>query len=105
MAAREFVLQGLTTRTHGDVVRELFDIADIERSIISVAFLMESGVDQIAPKMAPHAASSTVFAGIRNDITSYQGMKRLLEAGVRLHVNRPAILTLFGADRLSKLTP
>lgn len=85
MAAREFVLQGLTTRTHGEVVRELFDVADIERSIISVAFLMESGVDQIVPKMEPHGGTATVFAGIRNDITSYQGMKRLLDAGVKLH--------------------
>lgn len=85
MAAHEFILQGLTARTHGDVVRELFDVADIQRSIISVAFLMESGVDQIAPKMAPHVGTATVFAGIRNDITSYQGMKRLLDAGVALH--------------------
>lgn len=85
MAAREFVLQGLTTRTHGEVVRELFDVADIERSIISVAFLMESGVDQILPNMEPQIGTATVFAGIRNDITSYQGMKRLLDAGVKLH--------------------
>lgn len=85
MPAREFILQGLTKRTHGDVVRELFDVADVQRSIISVAFLMESGVDQIATKMAPHAASTMVFGGIRNDITSYQGMKRLFEAGVSLH--------------------
>lgn len=85
MAAREFILQGLTNRTHGDVVRELFDVADVQRSIISVAFLMESGVDQIAPKMMPHVGRTLVFAGIRNDITSYQGMKRLFEAGVSLH--------------------
>ena len=85
MAAREFILQGLTNRTHGEVVREMFDVADIQRSIISVAFLMESGVDQIELKMAPHVGSAMVFAGIRNDITSYQGMKRLLDAGVALY--------------------
>lgn len=85
LAAREFILQGLTKRTHGDVVRELFEVSDIERAIISVAFLMEGGVDQIAPKMAPHVGTATVFAGIRNDITSYQGMKRFMDAGVALH--------------------
>lgn len=85
MAAREFILQGLTTRTHGDVVHELFAIDDIKRSIISVAFLMESGVEHIEPALAPHADNVTVFAGIRNDITSFQGMKRLLDAGVSLH--------------------
>lgn len=85
MAAREFILQGLTTRTHGEVVKELFDIADIKRSILSIAFLTESGVDQIAAKMAPHVAATSVFGGIRNDITSYQGMKALFSAGVSLH--------------------
>lgn len=85
MAAKEFILQGLTTRTHGDVVRSLYDIDDIKRSIISVAFLLESGVDHIEAALMPHAATATVFAGIRNDITSFQGMKRLLNAGVRLH--------------------
>ncbi|WP_298812438.1 phospholipase D-like domain-containing protein [uncultured Sphingomonas sp.] len=85
LVTREFILQGLTARTHGDVVRELFDVADVQRSIISVAFLMESGINQIAPKFAAHAGNTSVFAGIRNDITSYQGMKRLLDAGVALH--------------------
>lgn len=85
MGAKEFILQGLTTRTHGDVVHELFAIDDIKRSIISVAFLMESGVEHIEPALAPHAGNVTVFAGIRNDITSFQGMKRLLDAGVSLH--------------------
>ena len=85
MAATEFILQGLSARTHGAVVGELFDIPDVQRSILSVAFLTESGVDQIAAKMAPHVAITSVFGGIRNDITSYQGMKRLFSAGVSLH--------------------
>jgi HKD family nuclease len=85
LVTREFILQGITARTHGEAIRELFDVADVQRAIISVAFLTESGVDQIAPKIAQHAATTTVFAGIRNDITSFQGMKRLFEAGVALH--------------------
>lgn len=85
MGAKEFILQGLSPRTHGMVVGELYDVPDIQRSIVSVAFLTESGVDHIAPKIMPHVATTTVFGGIRNDITSYQGMKRLFEAGVALH--------------------
>ena len=85
MKAKEFILQGMTVRTHGKIVHELYEICDIQRSIISVAFLTESGVDHIAPKLLPHVATTTVFGGVRNDITSYQGMKRLFEAGVSLH--------------------
>jgi HKD family nuclease len=85
VGAREFVLQGLTARTHGAVVQELFDVEGIKRSILSVAFLTESGVDHIAAKFLPHVATATVFGGVRNDITSYQGMKKLLESGVSLH--------------------
>lgn len=85
MGAKEFILQGLTSRTHGTVVHELFDVADIQRSIISVAFLTETGVAHISSKLTPHVGTATVFGGIRNDITSYQGMRRLFEAGVSLH--------------------
>lgn len=85
MGVKEFILQGLSPKTHGAVVGELYDIPDIQRSIISVAFLTESGVDHIAHRFMPHVATATVFGGIRNDITSYQGMRRLFESGVALH--------------------
>ena len=78
MAEKEFILQGFTTRTHADAVRELFDIENIERVILSVAFVSESGVQQLAARIAPYAECTTVFAGIRNDITSHQGIAALL---------------------------
>jgi HKD family nuclease len=78
MAKKEFVLQGFTKRTHGDVIRELFDIQNIERVLISVAFVSESGVERIEAQLKAHATKVSVFAGVRNDITSYQGLKRLV---------------------------
>jgi hypothetical protein len=77
MAKKEFILQGFTARTHADAVRELFDVADIERVVLSVAFVSESGVRQIENELRAHAARVIVFAGIRNDITSHQGLARL----------------------------
>jgi hypothetical protein len=77
MATKEFILQGFTARTHADAVRELFDVADIERVILSVAFVTESGVQQIENELRAHAAGVIVFAGIRNDITTHQGLARL----------------------------
>lgn len=58
---------------------------DVERAIISVAFASKDGVDLIEPVLAPHADKIVVFAGIRNEITSAQALKRLLEIGVSLY--------------------
>ncbi len=84
MAIKKFIFQGITTQTHGDAVRLLFDVPNIERVILSVAFVSESGVEQIESGLRAHAASVIVFAGIRNDITSHQGLARLLHIGGKL---------------------
>lgn len=80
----ELILQGLTKRTHGEVLGEMF-AGGIERAIISVAFVSQNGVDHIEPLLAAHANEITVYAGIRNEITSAQAFKRLLEIGVSLY--------------------
>lgn len=85
MAKKEFILQGFTTRTHLAAVRELFDVSNVQRVILSVAFVSESGVDQLKAQVTGCAAHVTVFAGIRNDITSRQGLERLLAFGVKLY--------------------
>lgn len=78
MATKEFILQGFTSRTHGAAVRELFDIADIQRVIVSVAFISESGVELIDAQLKTNSKKLTVFAGIRNEISSFQGLSKLL---------------------------
>lgn len=85
MAKKEFILQGFTARTHADAVRGLFNIPDIKRVILSVAFVSESGVQQIEKELKAHAAHVTVFAGIRNDITSHQGLSLLYGIGGKLY--------------------
>jgi HKD family nuclease len=80
----ELILQGLTERTHAEVLGEMFD-GEVERAIVSVAFVSEDGVDLVEPAMAPHRDKITVFAGIRNDITSAQALKRLLKIGISLY--------------------
>ncbi|GLS99256.1 hypothetical protein GCM10007897_06350 [Sphingobium jiangsuense] len=108
MADKEFILQGFTTRTHADAVRELFDIDSIERVILSVAFVSESGVQQLEAKIAPHIANTTVFAGIRNDITSHQGLAALLalandlfvvDTGSRQVLFHPKLYFVRGSER------
>lgn len=81
----ELILQGLTKRTHADVLGEMF-AGDVERAIISAAFVSSDGVDHIEPLLAAHADQITIYVGIRNEITSVQALKRLLEIGVSLYV-------------------
>jgi hypothetical protein len=85
MAKKNFILQGITSRTHAQAVRELFDVPDIKKVTLSIAFVTESGVQQIEAALRKNAARVTVYAGIRNDITSHQGLALLRAIGVKLY--------------------
>lgn len=85
MAKKNFILQGVTPKTHAQAVRELFDVANIKKAILSIAFVSESGVQQIEAALRLYADRVTVFAGIRNDITSHQGLALLHDIGVKLY--------------------
>lgn len=77
MATKEFILQGFTNRSHKDVIRSLFGVAGINRVLISAAYVTEHGVRHIEDLLQANSAHVLVFAGIRNDATSYQGMLKL----------------------------
>lgn len=108
MAEKEFILQGFTARTHANAVREIFDVDNIQNVILSVAFVSDSGVQELAQRLAPYSAVSTIFAGIRNDITSIQGLTSLLslagnlfvvDTGSRNVLFHPKLYFVKGADR------
>src|ERR1700678_2447277 len=86
MGKSKFILQGLTPRTHIEAVKRLFEVESLERVIVSVAFANERGVELVADKIEPVGDKVTAFVGIRNAITSRQGLIRLLELGVNLFV-------------------
>jgi HKD family nuclease len=85
MPKADLILQGFTSGTHAEVAKDLFDLPDIERIVIGVAFVSENGVEQIEELLRPYANVATVYAGIRNEITSHQGLLRLYGLGVRLY--------------------
>ena len=86
MASKSFIFQGLTAKTHKDAVNNLFDVQNIERVIVSVAFANLAGVKLLEAQLKRHCAKTTAFIGIRNDITSVQAAKHLLDQGVALYV-------------------
>lgn len=86
MAMKEFILQGFTAKTHREAITQLFELPRIERVIVSVAFVNRSGVDLLEAQLKKYKAKTKAFIGIRNDITSTQGAKHLLDLGVSLFV-------------------
>lgn len=86
MAHKKFIFQGLTKDTHQAALEHLFACPQIERVIISVAFVNSSGVELVATQLETAASCVEVYAGIRNEITTRQGLDRLLELGCSLYV-------------------
>ena len=85
MAKLDFLLQAVTDRFHADELRKLLSQQDWKRVLGSVAFVLKDGVESVAPQLKVLAKVSTFFVGIRNDITSMQAIKRLLELDVQVY--------------------
>ena len=85
MATPKFLLQGFTSGNHLDALRHLFDLSNLEKVIVSVAFLNEAGVDLLSSELSNNGSKTLVFAGVRNDITSLQGLNSLMEHGAKVH--------------------
>jgi HKD family nuclease len=108
MAKKALILQGFTTSTHIDAMRRLFELPEIQKVLMSVAFITEDGVEKIEPQLMAHASLVTVFAGIRNDTTSYQALVRLhgvvsnlytVDTGTRTVIFHPKLYLVRGRDR------
>ena len=85
MPGKKFLLQGLTPNTHLDAVKALLAPPDLELAVFSVAFVTKSGVDLIAKELARAGDRVDAFVGIRNDITSKEGLLALMDAGANVH--------------------
>ncbi len=85
MAKHDFILQGLMARTHTTALERVLALPSLESALVGVAYLNEGGVKLISDKLKPVAKKVTVFAGIRNDSTSLQGLQHLLNLGVTLY--------------------
>ena len=85
MATLNFLLQGFTSSSHLDAINSLFELTDIEQAILSVAFLNRAGVHLLDDPLSAFGSKIDAFVGIRNDITSHQGLRALFNHGVRVH--------------------
>lgn len=85
MASLRFILQGLTPNTHLDAIRRLFELPSLEKLIVSVAFANKAGVSLLAQGLAKAGSKLDCYVGIRNDITSRQGLQALMKSSANVH--------------------
>ncbi len=78
---RKILFQGVTPETHLAAVRHVLAIPNPQTVIFSTAFMNRGGLLQIRESLEPVAAVTTIIAGIRNGITSAQGLLAALEFG------------------------
>lgn len=80
------LLQGVTEDNHLDAVTHLLGIPHPERIVMSVAFMNEGGLSILDAVLAPVAEKTTILAGIRNGVTTAQGLRKSLELGCLTYV-------------------
>ena len=81
----KFILQGTTSDSHLDEIVETISIPETSKIIISVAFLTQRGFALLSDIIKPNADKAIVIAGIRNGITSAQGLLSCIECGCKTY--------------------
>lgn len=80
---KKFILQAITEENHLTAVRQLLSIPDPQQIIFSIAFMTEGGLSILEDALKPIADRTTIFAGIRNGITSAQALQMAIDIGCR----------------------
>lgn len=83
MAKLNFLLQGLDEKNdHYDAVEKLLVLPNINYCLVSVAFLNKVGAELLAKELANCSNKLKFYIGIRNGVTSKQGIETLINNGV-----------------------
>ena len=83
---KSILLQGVTQDSHLVAVRHLLRIPYPNRIIISTAFMNEGGLTALEAALSPISEQTLILAGIRNGITSVQGLRKSLDIGCTTYV-------------------
>lgn len=84
MPATSFLLQGFEAETHRKALTWVLECPRLETAILGVAYVRRSGVSLADTALRAVANKANLFVGIRNDVTSAQGVESLLALGVRV---------------------
>ncbi len=83
---KRFLLQAVQDEDHLAPAREVFGLPDLDRAIISTAFMTASGLSLLQEVLHPVAARTRIFVGIRNGITTVQSIQKALEIGCETYM-------------------
>lgn len=87
MAQPSFILQGVRKNNdHESALKHLLAMDNLSHAILSVAFARENGVSAISKELSTKAKKITLMVGIRNGVTSAQGLIALLSCNIKLFV-------------------
>jgi HKD family nuclease len=84
VAKPKIIYQAVTKHSHAEMVRSLLKTKGIKRFMAGVAYVTEDGVRQVAEELASVGKQATLWVGIRNEVTTLQGIVALLHANVRV---------------------
>jgi hypothetical protein len=76
-----FLLQAVNNEDHLAPAREVFGLAGLQSAAISTAFMTAAGLSLLEGVLQPIAARTRIFVGIRNGVTTVQGIQKALEIG------------------------
>jgi len=79
-------MQGLTAEAHRSAIEDMLTGIEVQQVLVSVAFATGSGVRAISSCLAPFADRATFLVGIRNGVTTAQGIYSLAKLGLNLWV-------------------
>lgn len=83
----QFTLQGLNSdANHFETIKNIINMDEATHIILSTAFLNERGVTLLENSLKANSEKITVFAGARNGVTTYQGIKRLLDLNIKVYI-------------------
>lgn len=82
----KLIIQGLDKSNHLDEISSIFELDDFTKGIVSVAFIRSAGVHNVKTVFSKNAGRITVYAGVRNGITSAQAIRALLDIGVTVYL-------------------
>jgi len=81
---KNFILQAVTNENHISAINDLLSATNPGDIIFSSAFMTEAGLSVLEDALTPVAAQATIFAGIRNGITTAQGLEKALSLGCKV---------------------
>ena len=83
MSKINFLLQGLSeTEDHYAALDRLLNLPEVNKCLISVAFMNMAGASMVVDKLAMLSDRLNLFVGIRNGVTSKQSVEVLIENGI-----------------------